>query len=117
MHEILLDKSIVIYSCDELFEEVKDVCNRPKLQKYLTVDRTREILELLERTTIKHNILHYSKLSRDPKDNYLLDLCQKSNASFLVTGDTDLLDLAKFRKTNIVRYREFIHFYNELKQK
>ncbi|MEH2030170.1 MAG: hypothetical protein V7K67_10930 [Nostoc sp.] len=42
------------------------------------------------------------------KDNYLLALSKDSDANFLLTGDQDLLEIAKFENTEIVTYQEFL---------
>ncbi len=42
------------------------------------------------------------KECRDIKDNFLLNLAIDSNADYLVTGDSDLLELKSIRDTRIV---------------
>ena len=54
------------------------------------------------------NITSEVLFCRDPKDNYLLALAKDSDANFLVTGDQDLLVIAKFENTEIVTYQEFL---------
>jgi len=45
----------------------------------------------------------------DPYDNYLLGLCAKGAADFLVTGDKrDVLKLKLFEGAKIVTVREFL---------
>jgi len=46
-------------------------------------------------------------LSRDAKDNFLLDLIDKSRADYLVTGDNDLLVLSNFKTASILTPKEF----------
>jgi predicted nucleic acid-binding protein len=45
---------------------------------------------------------------RDPKDNFLLSLSIDGNAGFLLTGDKDLLELAKFGETEIITISDFL---------
>ena len=45
---------------------------------------------------------------RDPDDNYILQLCESVLADFLITGDKDLLDLGKYKSTQIVNPSDFI---------
>ena len=47
-------------------------------------------------------------MCRDAKDNYLLALAKDSDANLLVTGDKDLLVIAKFENTEIVTYQELL---------
>jgi hypothetical protein len=51
-----------------------------------------------------------NSLSRDPKDNFLLDLIEFSEADFLVTGDKDLLELNPFKTAKILTPTEFEEF-------
>ena len=44
---------------------------------------------------------------RDPKDLYLLGLCESSNADLLVTGDKDLLEAGWRGTTVIITPRQF----------
>ena len=45
---------------------------------------------------------------RDPDDNAVLECALEGNAKFVVSGDTDLLELKKFRGIEIVRASEFL---------
>ena len=44
---------------------------------------------------------------RDPKDLYVLGLCESTNADFLVTGDRDLVESGWRGPTRIVTPRQF----------
>ena len=46
-------------------------------------------------------------ISRDLKDNFLLDLIDISKADFLVTGDKDLLEIHSFKTAEILTPTEF----------
>lgn len=46
-------------------------------------------------------------ISRDPKDNFLLDLIDYSKADYLVTGDKDLLEHNPFKTVKILTPTEF----------
>ncbi|MHB8443274.1 MAG: putative toxin-antitoxin system toxin component, PIN family [Patescibacteria group bacterium] len=47
-------------------------------------------------------------LSRDPLDNFILELAEESHANFIITGDKDLLILKHYKKTKIVSPTEFL---------
>ena len=66
-----------------------------------------ELIELLETITEQFEIERTHFVSRDPKDNFLLDLIDKSKADFLVTGDKDLLELNPFKTAKILTPAEF----------
>lgn len=48
------------------------------------------------------------KLSRDPKDDFLLSLALSINADYLITGDEDLLILEQIGLTKIITMDDFL---------
>ncbi len=54
--------------------------------------------------TVTSNI----EVCRDPKDNFLLSLAVDGNASYLLTGDKDLLEIRKIGKTTILTLAQFL---------
>jgi len=48
-----------------------------------------------------------SGICRDPDDDPILSCVQAAKADYLVTGDSDLLELREFRGTRIVAPRDF----------
>ena len=46
---------------------------------------------------------------RDPKDDFLLSLAKDGKADYLITGDKDLLNLGKFKKTKILTITDFLN--------
>lgn len=66
-----------------------------------------ELLELLETIAEKVEIEPTHFISRDPKDNFLLDLIDFSKADYLVTGDKDLLVHNPFKSAAILTPANF----------
>ena len=58
-----------------------------------------------------HTLVHsiHSKLLRDKKDSFLIDLIETVNADYLVTGDKDLLVFNEWKNTKVIKPRNFIH--------
>lgn len=73
----------------------------------LTVDWQDLIEENSIRILPKANL----KLSRDPKDNFLLAAALTANADYLITGDKDLLILDKIGTTRILKPAQFIEAF------
>jgi predicted nucleic acid-binding protein len=48
--------------------------------------------------------------SEDPGDNRFLDCALEADARYLVSGDSDLLDLGEFRGVDIVNASEFLEY-------
>ena len=101
---------ISVYICEELKIEFLRIAFRDKIKKYVTEQRIAETLELIETSCIYVTINNTVILSdlRDPNDMYLLDLAEKINADYILTGDNDLLVLRNHRQTKIVSFMEFM---------
>lgn len=104
---ILKRPDIELFACFELFAEFERVRHYPKLIKILNSSRVVETFELMNAKAIVVQIARRTADFKDPKDNYLLDLCDTVEADYLVTGDAPLLNLGQHNKTMILRYREF----------
>lgn len=105
----LIEKDeIVLLFSNELIEELRDVILRPKMRRYFDLPRTFALFSLFDLYGEMVAVRSKNKLSRDPKDNFLLDLAVDGRADFLITGDEDLLILRTIKKTRILRYTEFI---------
>ena len=101
------DGSITIITTEQLLLEIKFVASREKLKKYFPKESVKELIELLETIaeTVEIKPTHF--ISRDPKDNFLLDLIDFSKADYLVTGDKDLLLHNPFKTAQILTPNEF----------
>jgi putative PIN family toxin of toxin-antitoxin system len=81
-----------LVTAEKLIAELLTVLARPKFSPLITRDDVRELGELIyERAEIVEPALHL-ELCRDPKDNVFLEVAIAGNASYLVTGDSDLKD-------------------------
>jgi putative PIN family toxin of toxin-antitoxin system len=107
LSEALINDKIRVLFSDELFEEVAEVLQRPKFKKYFSQNDIAELISLIHLKTEFVEIRERFEDCRDPKDNFLLDLCVSGNADYLLTGDDDLLVLNPFRDVQIISYRNF----------
>ena len=88
--------------------ELHEVLTRPKFDRYVRLaTRKRFLAALLGRATVveTEESLH---VCRDPRDDKFLELAVSGRASFLVTGDKDLLVLNRFQGVRIVTPAEFL---------
>jgi len=83
------------------------VTRREKIKKYFPEESVQELIALLETISKNFQITPKNTISRDLKDDFLLDLIEFSNADYLVTGDKDLLDLKEFKTAKILSPAEF----------
>jgi len=98
---------ISIVTTDELFKEIIEVTSRERLKKHFPIESVKELIELLETIAEKVEIRPTHFISRDPKDNFLLDLIDFSKADYLVTGDKDLLLHNPFKTAKILTPSNF----------
>lgn len=100
----------IVFS-SETFLELSEVLLRKKFDKYFTIKFRSE---LLERVFLRYNFVEPSiKITecRDFKDNKFLELAVESKASYVISGDTDLLELNPFRDIKILNARDFINSF------
>jgi putative PIN family toxin of toxin-antitoxin system len=105
--DLIASQQITIVLSEQLLQELRAVTQRPKLKKYFPEEKVEELITLLIAIGQIHQTAVKNQLSRDPKDNFLLDLAEVSGANFLVTGDKDLLVLNPFGETKIVTSSDF----------
>ncbi len=98
----------ILLMSDEVQSEIENVISRPKLQKYITLERRTnflsELSQQVERVTINQQI----RACRDPKDDKFLELAVCGEANYIITGDADLLDLHPFQNISIIKAASFL---------
>lgn len=130
----LFENGIVeLFVSEEVLEEIKDVITRPKLQaKYprLTIERAEKLIEVLRaKATVIKNVPSVFNYARDPKDEKYINLAAAAGAQYIISRDTDLLDLMtgfnddskefrqKFRPLKIIEPLEFLKIVEEKTKK
>lgn len=96
---------------EESFAEFAEVIFRKKFDKYLTTERRLQVIQKLEKDTVKYKIDNYITACRDPKDNKFLELAVTAHATGIVSGDQDLLILHPFEKIPIISPADFLSLY------
>jgi len=91
-----------------LLEEFIEVAQRPKFRKYFSPSDLEELLFQMQAHGEFITVTSSTTICRDQKDNFLLSLSKDGKASYLITGDKDLLDLKRFAKTQIVTLKRFL---------
>ena len=98
----------VLLMSDEVQSEIENVISRPKLQKYITLERRTKFLSELSQQVERVTINQQIRACRDPKDDKFLDLAVCGEANYLITGDADLLDLHPFQNISIIKAASFL---------
>lgn len=107
LDKIIKDKLLILLFSQDLLNEFIEVAQRPKFRKYFPLND----LELLRHIKDKAefiNITSNISICRDAKDNFLLSLAKDGNATHLVTGDKDLLEIKLFGKTKIITISDYL---------
>jgi putative PIN family toxin of toxin-antitoxin system len=99
--EIAEHTGAVLYSNSTL-TELNEVLSRPKFARYLDEDQITGLLARIHRSWQEVHILQTIQVCRDPKDDKFLELAVNGEASYIITGDKDLLDLHPFQDIQII---------------
>ena len=106
--KMVSNPNLILLFSDKLLEEFIEVARRPKFKKYFSQSDLEELLIQMRENGEFISVKSSTSICRDPKDNFLLDLCKDGKASHLITGDNDLLDLKRYGKTQILTLKKFI---------
>ncbi len=93
---------------EDVLSEYVEVLYRSKFDKYLTTERREEIIEKLRGVAITVKPVETITACRDRKDNIFLELALAADASYLISGDPDLLVLHPFRGIPIISASGFL---------
>jgi len=95
-------KNCLIYSSEEIFEELTSVLLSTKFAKYLPAELVEDLLNELkeEFKFVKPSIAVND--CRDKDDNKFLELAIAAKIDFIITGDKDLLELSPYKEINII---------------
>ena len=96
-----LDTGNVLVSVETL-EELKNVLNRKKFDRYISLEDRKDFLAVLVRRSSLIEPTLRITACRDPKDNQILELAVSGQANFIITGDDDLLVLHPFQNIEIL---------------
>jgi putative PIN family toxin of toxin-antitoxin system len=94
-------------------QELQEVLARPKFDRYVQPTTRKRFMAAILRTATIVEIEQTIHECRDPKDDKFLDLAVGGNASFIVTGDDDLLVLNPFRGISIATPSEFLEILSQ----
>lgn len=105
--ELAEKQGIILYS-EATLNELEQVLNRKKFNKYLSLeDRQVFLLKFITASELV-SITEKIAVCRDEKDHKFLELAVSGNANVIVTGDLDLLVLNPFQSVEIVTADIFI---------
>ncbi|MFN9397406.1 MAG: putative toxin-antitoxin system toxin component, PIN family [Pseudanabaena sp.] len=106
-----LDKASItgqILMSNEIIEELTDIFNRPKFDRYSSKQLRNEFLNAF--LAIVENVQIVEKIAacRDRKDHKFLELAVNGKANYIITGDQDLLVLNPFQDIEIISVSDYL---------
>lgn len=108
LEQLLLSGKVILIFSQELLEEFLTVAHRPKFQRFFNTQSIEAILLTISQYVKFETVSSYITLCRDPKDDFLLALAMDSQADFLVTGDSDLLEIKQIGNARILTMTAFL---------
>ena len=102
---LIYSNDLVLYGSEPLYDELKEVLGRKKFIKYLEFS-IEEYVAFQKRLTKKVDTEKIFTGSPDPKDDFLFDLANQSEATHLVTGDKNILEFI-YSPLKIISFAEF----------
>lgn len=107
--ELWINDYIELYATKEIIKEYFNIMDRMDKSRMLVKKWQNYILENIHIIDNKVSI----KLSRDPYDDKFLNCAITTMATYIVSGDNDLLELKEIGKTKIVSPSAFIKAYEK----
>jgi len=104
-----LETGVVLLS-EATFEEIDEVIAREKFDDYLTPKERGAFIEALVDRSQFANPAEEIQACRDPDDDKFLELAVSENATCIVSGDSDLLELDPFRGIPILEPGDFLQW-------
>lgn len=108
LDKLIQSNKVIFVFSNELLAEFLDVTSRPKLKKYFSSTDVDNLLNTIHNCGEFVNVTSHTTVCSDPKDNFLLSLCEEAKADYLLTGDDDLLVLKKHKKTVIMKLTAYL---------
>ena len=112
LDKLFSKNNLTLLFSPELLEEFVEVARRPKFKKYFSVADLHSLLSEIHSKAEFLEVTSEINLCRDPKDDFLLSLSQDGNATHLITGDKDLLEIKIFGETLILTITEYLENHN-----
>jgi uncharacterized protein len=106
----LAKHELAVYVSQDIILELSKVLLYPKISKVLEKNgiRQKDIIRVIaaDCKIVEPNV-KLKIINDDEDDNKILECALADRADFIVSGDSHLISLGKFRKTRILTHREF----------
>ncbi len=111
-----IDDEIELITSKPLIDELSETLQKPYFVSKLSDEQIQSYIDIIKnRATIVSITTPIPTVSQDPDDNLVLATAESGTASFIVTGDHQLLDLKQYKNIKIVNARAFSEILEEEK--
>ncbi len=110
--ELVLDEKIDLYVSPALKDEVLEKLNFFGVNTQIQND----VMSFIDEKGILVTPTVQVDVSRDPEDNFMMELAEEAQADYLITRDKDLLEIhrGEWKDTKIIRPEEFLSLLRSL---
>lgn len=111
LRRLVENQAFQLIGSNAIFDEVRRSVNYPRVRRYLAlrtegIDRWIVAIALIAEPT--EGRLKLRAVEKDPDDDKYLVAALEGHAEYLVSGDSDLLELRDYKGVTIVTAREFL---------
>lgn len=102
------EDTVDVFTSQSLMEELRDVLTHPRRPFRLNQDEVERVLTEVRRYVRVVIPTRTVTLCRDKADNAVIECALAAEAQYIVTGDSDLRDVARFEDIEIVSVQRFL---------
>jgi putative PIN family toxin of toxin-antitoxin system len=109
----IINRQVTIFISKEILVEISRVLTYPKIKQIIEGSEinAKQILRFIaENTTIVDPKIRVKLIGEDSQDNKILECALAAGADYIVTGDSHLLKVGKFKQTKIITPRAFLDY-------
>lgn len=90
-----IDERFELIASPAVLDELRDVLHRPRFRRWISIELADEFIDgLAQDASIAADAPNLPGVSPDPDDDYLIALGRATGADYLISGDSDVLELA-----------------------
>jgi putative PIN family toxin of toxin-antitoxin system len=109
----IINRQATIYISKQILIEISKVLTYPKITRILAASEinAKHILRTIAtNTTLVDPKIKVKLIDEDPEDDKILECALTVSADIIITGDTHLIKIGKFKQTKIISPREFLDY-------
>lgn len=106
--KLCIEGKCLMITSPDLINEFISVMGRPKFDFISKEEKNEFILHLFQVSYLVEPKSKIDKIKQDPMDNIVLEAALEGKVNYIVSGDSHLLDLKRFRNIKIISTKNFL---------